>query len=122
VVAAVLDRLEKDTCNDVQTVCVKALSVLVTRANDASVQEITSRLVGHVLGGRPELRDVYGIGLKTLVERVPAGQGGLVCEHAFKPLVTGIEAADAGVSGGQGQGGSAAQQSGLGRWPGCAPR
>lgn len=96
---AILDRLEKDTSNDVQTMAVKCLSVLVTRANEASVREVTKRLCKQLIGGRAELRDVYGIGLKTLVERVHLSFAPAICDESHPRLLEGIEATDLAVRG-----------------------
>ena len=71
---AVLDRLEKDSSNDVQALAVKCLSVLVHVAADVQVITISDRLCQHILSGRAEMRDVYGIGMKTLIAEAQLAQ------------------------------------------------
>ena len=53
---AILDRIEKDTSNDVQAISVKCLSVLVKKAQEAQVVEVTARLWRQILEGSVELR------------------------------------------------------------------
>ena len=89
-VQSILSRLETDTSNDVHTISVKCLTLLITRVTDSSVAEVTNRLCTHVLSGRSELRDVYGIGLKALIEAVPAAQVAGVSDAAFRHLLAGM--------------------------------
>jgi cullin-associated NEDD8-dissociated protein 1 len=69
--AAVLERLDKDTSNDVQALAVKTLSGLVTRIKEEAVSNSVDQLSRQVVQGRDELRDVYAIGLKTVIADVP---------------------------------------------------
>jgi len=91
IVTAILDRLEKDTSNDVQSVCVKTLGILVRKVSEAQVQEICERLAKHLLEGRDELRDVYGIGLKTLISDAAPGLGPLVALTIVPRLLAGVQ-------------------------------
>jgi cytidylate kinase len=54
--AAILERLEKDTNNDVNTLAVKALNVLVKKTSQAQVTEVCDRVAQHLLTGREDLR------------------------------------------------------------------
>ena len=98
--AAILGRLEKDTNNDVQAVSVKCLSVLVPRVAEPQVVEICTRLCQHILSGRAEMRDVYGIGMKTLITEALAAHAPAIAEHACRALLAGVESGEAGVRGG----------------------
>eukprot|EP00584_Thalassiosira_punctigera_P023758 CAMPEP_0172551974 /NCGR_PEP_ID=MMETSP1067-20121228/42878_1 /TAXON_ID=265564 ORGANISM="Thalassiosira punctigera, Strain Tpunct2005C2" /NCGR_SAMPLE_ID=MMETSP1067 /ASSEMBLY_ACC=CAM_ASM_000444 /LENGTH=1389 /DNA_ID=CAMNT_0013339865 /DNA_START=148 /DNA_END=4317 /DNA_ORIENTATION=+ len=88
--SAVLSLLD-DSSNDVQTVAVKALSVLLITVQEEQVVEIAERLCTLVLDqSKSDLRDVYAIGLKTLVETVPASMGNIVSQRLIGRLVDGI--------------------------------
>lgn len=106
VVSAILDRLEKDSSNDVQAIAVKTLGLLVKRVSVASVQTICERLASHMLGGKSELRDVYGIGLKTLIADVNAAHGQAVADKVSVRLLEGLRPG-AAPSGGAGAGAAA---------------
>lgn len=87
---AVLNLLD-DSSNDVQTVAVKTLSVLLATVHEQQVIEIADRLCTLVLDlSKSELRDVYAIGLKTLVETVPSSMGNVVCHRLINRLIDGI--------------------------------
>ncbi|KAG6598032.1 Cullin-associated NEDD8-dissociated protein 1 [Phytophthora cinnamomi] len=66
VCAAVLKQLD-DKSNDVQSIAVKCLGILVTKVQVAQVADICAKLCDLILNGKPELRDIYSIGLKTIV-------------------------------------------------------
>jgi len=88
--SAVLSLLD-DSSNDVQTVAVKTLSVLLSSVSQEQVVEIAERLCALVLDqSKSDLRDVYAIGLKTLVETVPAEMGNIVSQRLIHRLVDGI--------------------------------
>lgn len=65
-------RLLHDNSHDVQAVAVKTLSVLLVSVSNEHVTRIAEELTTHVLNkeGGAELRDVYAIGLRTLVRTV----------------------------------------------------
>ena len=63
--AAVLKQLD-DSSNDVQSIAVKCLGVLLGKVQEAQVGEICDKLCTLVLEGKDELRDIYSIGLKTV--------------------------------------------------------
>jgi len=87
---AVLSLLD-DSSNDVQTVAVKTLSVLLTTVQEQQVIEIADRLCTLVLDlSKSDLRDVYAIGLKTLVETIPASMGNVVSHRLINRLIDGI--------------------------------
>jgi hypothetical protein len=89
--SAILERLDKDLSNDVQAISVKCLSVLVRRVAEPQVVDICSRLCRQVLSGREDMRDVYGIGLKTLIAEVPERSSLAVAENIAVPLTGGAE-------------------------------
>jgi cullin-associated NEDD8-dissociated protein 1 len=69
--------------------------VLVTRAQEVNVIDIAQNLCSHILNGSKEMRDIYSIGLKTLITDVPAATGDRVTALVTKSLLKGI----AGTSG-----------------------
>lgn len=88
--SAVLSLLD-DSSNDVQTVAVKALGVLLITVQEEQVVEIADRLCTLVLDeSKSDLRDVYAIGLKTLVETVPVSMGNVVSHRLIGRLMEGI--------------------------------
>ncbi|EED91192.1 hypothetical protein THAPSDRAFT_262874, partial [Thalassiosira pseudonana CCMP1335] len=88
--SAVLSLLD-DSSNDVQTVAVKALGVLLITVQEEQVVEIADRLRTLVLDeSKSDLRDVYAIGLKTLVETVPVSMGNVVSHRLIGRLMEGI--------------------------------
>ena len=89
--AALLERLEVDKSNEVQTIAVRCLSTLMKRGNAGQVSDIVRTLCTQLLDGREELRDIYAIGMKTIVKDAPTALGGLVCEEATPLLYYGIE-------------------------------
>lgn len=88
--SAVLSLLD-DSSNDVQTVAVKTLGVLLMTVQEEQVNEIADRLCSLVLDpSKSALRDVYAIGLKTLVETVPESMGNVVSHRLIGRLIDGI--------------------------------
>jgi cullin-associated NEDD8-dissociated protein 1 len=87
---AVLNLLN-DSSNDVQAIAVKTLGVLLRTVHEEQVQEIAASLCTLVLdSSKSELRDVYAIGLRTLVKTVPLHMGDVVSHHLVGRLVEGI--------------------------------
>lgn len=87
---AVLKLLDDDS-NDVQAIAVKTLGVLLTTVHEEQVIEIADRLCTLVLdSSKSELRDVYTIGLRTLVKTVPMQMGDLVSHRLVGRLIDGI--------------------------------
>mmetsp|Transcript_23736 Transcript_23736/g.36386 ORF Transcript_23736/g.36386 Transcript_23736/m.36386 type:complete len:1365 (+) Transcript_23736:114-4208(+) len=88
--SAVLSLLD-DSSNDVQTVAVKTLGVLLMTVQEEQVNEIADRICGLMLDpSKSALRDVYAIGLKTLVETVPDSMGNAVSHHLIGRLIDGV--------------------------------
>jgi len=80
-----------DSSNDVQTITVKTLGVLLTIVQEEQAIEICNRLCTLVLDDKKsELRDVYAIGLRTLVKTVPSGMGEVVSQRLVGRLLEGI--------------------------------
>ena len=68
--AAVLKRLD-DTSNDVQSKAIQCLGILLRKVQQEQIFEICDKLCTLILEGSDELRDIYSIGLKTLVSLAP---------------------------------------------------
>lgn len=94
---AVLDRLQRDTCNDVQALSVKCLSVLVTRIQETHVIDVATKLSEHILKGKAELRDIYSIGLKTLISDLPVSTGDRIATVISGGIVAGLSSPDAAI-------------------------
>ena len=56
-----------DKSNDVQAVAVKCLAILLKKVQQSQVTEICDKLSSLILDGNDQLRDIYSIGLKTLI-------------------------------------------------------
>ena len=87
---AVLKQLDDDS-NDVQSIAVKCLGILLGKVHHNSVMDISDRLCTLILTGRPELRDIYSIGLKTLISDVPEETGVYVAQQITQRLISGVE-------------------------------
>lgn len=87
--AAVLKQLD-DKSNDVQSVAVKCLAILLKKVQHAQVAEICEKLSSLLLDGKDALRDIYSIGLKTLIADVPDEMGSLISERLSGRLLNGI--------------------------------
>lgn len=84
-------RLLHDKSNDVQAIAVKTLGVLLTTVQQEQVLEIADSLADQVLdASKSELRDVYAIGLRTLVKTIPQGMGHEVSKRLVGRLLEGI--------------------------------
>lgn len=84
-------RLLHDKSNDVQAIAVKTLGVLLTTVKEEQVLEIADSLTDQVLdASKSELRDVYAIGLRTLVKTIPPTMGDLTSQRAVGRLLDGI--------------------------------
>ncbi|GMF42945.1 unnamed protein product [Phytophthora fragariaefolia] len=89
VCAAVLKQLD-DKSNDVQSIAVKCLGILVTKVQVAQVADICAKLCDLILNGKPELRDIYSIGLKTIVADVSQPTGASIATGVCTRLLTGL--------------------------------
>lgn len=86
---AILKQLD-DKSNDVQSMAVKCLGTLLKKVQQGQVSEICLKLCSLILQGQSELRDIYSIGLKTLIADVPDTMGPLVVERLTERLMSGI--------------------------------
>lgn len=86
---AVLKQLD-DGSNDVQSVAVKCLATLLRKVQTAQVGEICEKLCISIVEGKNELRDIYSIGLKTLIADVPDSSGSIVISKALTRLIVGV--------------------------------
>lgn len=83
-----------DKSHDVQAVAVKTLGVLLTTVQAEQVLEIAVSLTDQVLdANKSELRDVYAMGLRTLVQTCPTATGHKVAHLLTARLVEGIRTA-----------------------------
>jgi cullin-associated NEDD8-dissociated protein 1 len=77
-----------DKSHDVQAVAVKTLSVLLTTVQPEQVLKIADSLADQVLdAAKTELRDVYAMGLRTLVQTIPASMGQRVAQRLIERLM-----------------------------------
>lgn len=84
-------RLLHDKSNDVQAIAVKTLGVLLTTVKEEQVLEIANSLADQVLDAeKSELRDVYAIGLRTLVKTIPSSMGDQTSQKLLGRLLEGI--------------------------------
>lgn len=91
-------RLLHDKSNDVQAIAVKTLGVLLTTVQQEQVIEIANSLADQVLdASKSELRDVYAIGLRTLVKTIPVSMGNLVAQSLVGRLLEGIRGGSTGL-------------------------
>ena len=90
---AILKQLD-DPSNDVQSVAVKCLGILLKKVQLGQVMEISSKLSSLMVEGRAELLDIYSIGLKTLIMDVPDAMGKEVSELLAGRLQNGISRQD----------------------------
>eukprot|EP00557_Chaetoceros_sp_GSL56_P008397 CAMPEP_0176506252 /NCGR_PEP_ID=MMETSP0200_2-20121128/16933_1 /TAXON_ID=947934 /ORGANISM="Chaetoceros sp., Strain GSL56" /LENGTH=1457 /DNA_ID=CAMNT_0017905869 /DNA_START=20 /DNA_END=4393 /DNA_ORIENTATION=- len=84
-------RLLHDSSNDVQAMAVKTLRILVTCVREDPIVTIAQRLSSLILDPtKNDLRDVYTIGLKTLIQTVPMAMGDVVSQQLAERLMDGI--------------------------------
>lgn len=74
---AIMKQLE-DSSNDVQAVAVKCLSTIVKKFQEDVVKSIVDKLGQLMAEDKDELRDIFTIGLKTIIASVPDSFGGSV--------------------------------------------
>jgi len=87
---AILALLDDDS-NDVQAIAVKTLGVLLTIVQEEQVLEISARLAALILDkDKKDLRDVYTIGLRTLIKTVPSAMGNAVSLKLTDRLLSGV--------------------------------
>ena len=87
--SAILTQLD-DVNNDVQSIAVKCLSILVKKVQEQQVCDICDRLSKLIIDGKKELRDVYSNGLKTAIGVVPDHMGPTVAGKLTNRLLGGI--------------------------------
>jgi cullin-associated NEDD8-dissociated protein 1 len=85
--------LSDDKSNDVQSVAVKCLSILLKKVHPAQMHEIGEKLGSLLLDGSGQLTDIYSIGLKTMVADAPEELGQLVADDLCPRLLNGISRA-----------------------------
>eukprot|EP00536_Pseudo-nitzschia_multiseries_P005324 jgi/Psemu1/254397/estExt_Genewise1Plus.C_990038 len=107
-------RLLHDKSNDVQAVAVKTLGVLLQTVPQELVLAIADSLTDRVLDAdRSELRDVYAIGLRTLVKTIPSKMGDRTSAQLVGRILEGIRASTSSAAASAfGEGGQDSQNSG----------
>eukprot|EP01083_Nonionella_stella_P042265 114251_1 len=86
---AILGQLD-DNSNDVQAIAVKCLSAIVQKFRMSEVQEIVTKLGSLVVTGKSELRDIYALGIKTLIQAVPESGGAAIAQTLAEQLISGL--------------------------------
>jgi len=95
IVVAVLKQLD-DLNNDVQSVAVKCLAVMLKKVAVDQIQAICDKLCDLILDkDKDSLRDIYSIGLKTLIADVPNEMGATVAARLTNRLLSGIQGSTA---------------------------
>lgn len=93
IVAAVLKKLT-DANNDVKSGAVKCVGVLVLKVGRSQIEVICRTLTDLIRSESQEdsaLRDIYGIALKTLIEKVDQGIGNEVAPLLVEKLLAGMD-------------------------------
>ena len=97
--SAAVGRLsDAETNIDVQGLAVRCLSALIPRITESRIKEVAESLTEGFAAGRPDLRDVYAIGLKTLVMKAPEGFARCVCDALVARMLILIETGGGGTS------------------------
>eukprot|EP00045_Choanoeca_perplexa_P014712 m.175090 g.175090 ORF g.175090 m.175090 type:complete len:1246 (+) comp16767_c0_seq1:136-3873(+) len=71
IVTAVVN-LMSDNNGEVQNMAVKCLGMLVTHLEPTLLQELVRTLMGQISKGDDQIRDIHGLGLKTLIAQLPS--------------------------------------------------
>jgi cullin-associated NEDD8-dissociated protein 1 len=75
-----------------------SLGILVAKVQEKQVGDICEKLCDLILNGKPELRDIYSIGLKTILADVSQKTGASISTALCGRLLTGIaHYADQGI-------------------------
>jgi cullin-associated NEDD8-dissociated protein 1 len=91
IVCLMFNTKQDDKSNDVQSVAVKCLGVLLKNVNEVQIVEIAKKLSSLVVDvSKDALRDIYSIGLKTLIADAPANSGPAISKEVVVTLVGGI--------------------------------
>lgn len=67
-----------------------SLGILVTKVQETQVADICAKLSDLILNGKPELRDIYSIGLKTILTDVSTKTGAAVASGLCARLLKGL--------------------------------
>ena len=68
----------------------KCLALLIRKVHEGQVIEVCNRLCDLLLDGKDTLRDIYFIGLRTLISDVPKNFGTTICDHLTDKLLGGL--------------------------------
>ncbi|KAJ3158045.1 Cullin-associated NEDD8-dissociated protein 1 [Geranomyces variabilis] len=72
-VVTALVKLLSDSNGEVQNIAVKCFAPLVKKIHESQLQEVVNQLCRLLIDPREDLRDIAGIGLKTVVTEIPSG-------------------------------------------------
>ncbi|KAJ3156741.1 Cullin-associated NEDD8-dissociated protein 1 [Geranomyces michiganensis] len=72
-VVTALVKLLSDSNGEVQNIAVKCFAPLVKKVHESQLQEVVNQLCRLLIDPREDLRDIAGIGLKTVVTEIPSG-------------------------------------------------
>jgi hypothetical protein len=88
---AILTLLE-DQSSDVQTVAVKCLAVLIKKLHLDQITDIIDKLCGLILEqDKAESRDIYCIGLKTIINNAILDQGEIIGNRITNGCINGMK-------------------------------
>jgi len=87
---AILGQLN-DTSNDVQAIACRCLATCARKFNVEQVDEIVEKVAQLLISGRPELRDIYCIALKTIIKSVVDEYGHTISKTLTHVLLKGLE-------------------------------
>ncbi|KAG9293713.1 hypothetical protein G9A89_019050 [Geosiphon pyriformis] len=90
VVSKTLELLN-DVNGEVQNLAVKCLAPLVKRVRESQLQEIVDKLCVYTIEGKDELRDIAGIGLKTVIVEINAPVANNVVQRLIPKLLAQLE-------------------------------
>ena len=92
----------------------RCLSALIPRITESRIKEVAESLAEGFAAGREALRDVYAIGLKTLVMKAPDGFARCVCDALVARMLTLVETGGSvAVAGSAGAGAGAGAAKGV---------
>eukprot|EP00750_Incisomonas_marina_P005311 INCI13901.4.p1 GENE.INCI13901.4~~INCI13901.4.p1 ORF type:complete len:1371 (-),score=290.46 INCI13901.4:201-4313(-) len=95
--SALLERLDKDKSNDVQTVTIACLSQLLQNGDGVLVAGVCDALADRILRTKSKIKDIYSIGLKTIISGIPDALGKTVSTFLIENIITGIAQSDEAI-------------------------
>jgi len=86
---AILGQLD-DSSNDVQAIACRCLATCARKFNVEQVDEIVEKVANLLITGRSELRDIYCIALKTIINSVVDDYGNAISKTLSEVLLRGL--------------------------------